>query len=172
MNKKLLIILLLGSLFGCTGPKLTSYDVQLEQYRMMAVAECYKSKVPPQAFVADPRDQAILLMAEALANQNRPDSCAQIAGMNAHEARAKIAESQNQAFASVTGNLIKGAVAATGIIVAGDVIKESIKNSGDKTSITGDNNIGRDDLKTTTTTTTTTHRGPGHGGPPIEGARK
>lgn len=171
MNKKLLIILLVGSLFGCAGPKLTSYDVQLEQYRMMAVAECYRSRVPPQAFAADPRDQAILLMAEALANRDRPDSCAQIAGTNAHEARAKIAESQNQALGSGLSSVIKGATAIAGIVVAGDVMKESIKNSGDKTSITGDNNIGRDDLKTTTTTTTT-HHGPGRGGPPSEGARK
>lgn len=171
MKRLLLNILLVGSLFGCAGPKLTSYDVQLEQYRMMAVAECYRSRVPPQAFAADPRDQAILLMAEALANQNKPDSCAQIAGMNAHEARAKIAETQNQALGSGLSSVIKGATAIAGIVVAGDVMKESIKNSGDKTSITGDNNIGRDDLKTTTTTTTT-HHGPGRGGPPSEGARK
>ena len=159
MNKKLLIILLVGSLFGCTGPKLTSYDVQLEQYRMMAVAECYKSKVPPQAFAADPRDQAILLMAEALANQNKPDTCAQIAGMNAHEARAKIAESQNATLGNVTGTITKGAMAITGIIVGGDVIKEGMKNSGDKTTITGDNNthINGPDQSSTSTTTTTTH---------------
>lgn len=146
MRYTTLFLFLLILLTGCAGPKLTSYDVQLEQYRMMAVAECYKSKVPPQAFAADPRDQAILLMAEALANQNRPDTCAQIAGMNAHEARAKIAESQNSALGTVTGSLIKGATAIAGIIVGGDVIKEGMKNSGDKTSITGDNNIGRDDI--------------------------
>ena len=169
---KYMILFSLVLLTACAGPKLTSYDVQLEQYRMMAVAECYRSRVPPQAFAADPRDQAILLMAEALANQNRPDSCVQIAGMNAHEARAKIAESQNQALGSGLSSMIKGATAIAGIVVAGDVMKESIKNPGDKTSITGDNNIGRDDLKTTTTTTTTTHRGPDHGGPPIEGAMR
>ena len=159
MNKKLLIILLVGSLFGCAGPKLTSYDVQLEQYRMMAVAECYRSRVPPQAFAADPRDQAILLMAEALANQNKPDSCAQIAGMNAHEARAKIAESQNATLGVVTGSLVKGATAVAGIIVGGDVLKEGMKNSGDKTYVTGDNNahINGPDQSSTTTTTTTHH---------------
>lgn len=162
--KILILLLTLVALTSCAGPKPTQYDVELERYRMAAVAECYKSKVPPQAFAADPKDQAILLMAEALANRDKPDSCAQIAGMNAHEARARIAESQNVVFGSVAGNLIKGAVAATGIVVAGDVMKESIKNSGDKTSITGDNNIGRDDLKTTTTTTTTTTHGPPGGG--------
>ena len=159
-------LFLLILLTGCAGPKLTSYDVQLEQYRMMAVAECYKSKVPPQAFAADPRDQAILLMAEALANQNRPDSCAQIAGMNAHEARAKIAETQNQTLGNVAGTIAKGATAIAGIIVGGDVLKEGMKNSGDKTNITGDNNThvnGPDQSTTTTTTTTntshTTHEG-------------
>lgn len=152
-------LFLLILLTGCAGPNLTSYDVQLEQYRMMAVAECYKSKVPPQAFAADPRDQAILLMAEALANQNRPDSCAQIAGMNAHEARAKIAESQNATLGNVAGTLAKGATAIAGIIVGGDVIKEGMKNSGDKTNITGDNNthINGPDQSRTMTTTTTTH---------------
>lgn len=153
---KYTMLFLLILLAGCTGPKLTSYDVQLEQYRMMAVAECYKSKVPPQAFAADPRDQAILLMAEALANQNKPDSCAQIAGMNAHEARAKIAESQNATLGNVTGTIAKGAMAITGIVVGGDVIKEGMKNSGDKTTITGDNNThinGPDQSSTSTTAT-------------------
>lgn len=157
MNKKLLIILLVGSLFGCAGPKLTSYDVQLEQYRMMAVAECYRSRVPPQAFAADPRDQAILLMAEALTNQNRPDSCAQIAGMNAHEARAKIAETQNQTFGNVAGTIAKGATAIAGIIVGGDVLKQGMKNSGDKTNITGDNNTHINGPDQSSTSTTTTH---------------
>ena len=149
--KTLILLLTLVALTSCAGPKPTQYDVELERYRMAAVAECYKSKIPSQAFATDPKDQAILLMAEALANRDKP--CAQIAGMNVHEARARIAESQNVVFGSVAGNLIKGAVAAAGIVVAGDVLKESVKNSGDKTSITGDNNIGRDDLKTTTTKT-------------------
>ena len=155
--KRFMIMLLPILITSCVGPKLTSYDVQLEQYRMMAVAECYKSKVPPQAFAVDPRDQAILLMAEALANQNRPDSCAQIAGMNAHEARAKIAETQNQTFGNVAGTIAKGATAVAGIIVGGDVLKEGMKNSGDKTNITGDNNthINGPDQSTTSTTTTT-----------------
>lgn len=157
MKRLLLNILLVGSLFGCAGPKLTSYDVQLEQYRMMAVAECYRSRVPPQAFAADPRDQAILLMAEALANQNRPDSCAQIAGMNAHEARAKIAESQNATLGVVSGSLVKGATAIAGIIVGGDVLKEGMKNSGDKTYVTGDNNAHINGPDQSSTTTTTTH---------------
>lgn len=152
-------LFLLILLTACAGPKVTSLDVELERYRMQAVTECYKSKVPPQAFAADPRDQAILLMAEALANQNKPDSCAQIAGMNAHEARAKIAESQNATLGNVTGTIAKGAMAITGIIVGGDVIKEGMKNSGDKTTITGDNNthINGPDQSSTSTTTTTTH---------------
>ena len=152
-------LFLLIMLTGCAGPKLTSYDVQLEQYRMMAVAECYKSKVPPQAFAADPRDQAILLMVEVLANQNKPDSCAQIAGMNAHEARAKIAETQNQTLGNVAGTIAKGATAIAGIIVGGDVLKEGMKNSGDKTSITGDNNthVNGPDQSSTSTTTSTYH---------------
>lgn len=171
MNKLAIILSVISILFlsSCAGPKPTQMDVELERYRMAAVTECYRSHTVVQPNYLDPRDQALVIMAEALANRDRPDSCAQIAGMNAHEARAKIAESQNQAFASVTGNLIKGAVAATGIIVAGDVMKESIKNSGDKTSITGDNNIGRDDLKTTTTTTMTTTHAPGR---PPEGVPK
>lgn len=161
--KTFILLLTLAALTACAGPKPTQIDVDLERYRMGAVAECYRSKVKTVPAYADPKDQAILMLVEALVSQHTPDSCVQIAGMNAHEARAKIAESQNQAFGSVTNTLIKGAVAAAGIVVAGDVMKESIKNSGDKTSITGDNNIGRDDLKTTTTTTTTNHGPPGGG---------
>lgn len=144
-------------LTACAGPRVTSLDVELERYRMMAVVECYKSRVPSQAFASDPRDQAILLMAEALANQNKPDSCAQIAGMNAHEARAKIAESQNATLGIVTGNLVKGATAVTGIIVGGSVLKEGMKNVGDKTNITGDNNTHINGPDQSSTSTTTTH---------------
>lgn len=162
--KTLILLFTLLVLTSCAGPKPTQIDVDLERYRMGAVAECYRSKTKVIPAYADPKDQAILMLAEALASQHTQDSCAQIAGMNAHEARAKIAESQNAVLGSAVSSVIKGAVAATGIIVAGDVVKESIKNPGDKTSITGDNNIGRDDLKTTTTTTTTnttTHGPPG-----------
>lgn len=160
------ILLIIPLVFSaCVGPKPTQIDVDLERHRMAAVTECYRSKTKVIPTYVDPKDQAILMLVEALVNQNTPDSCAQIAGMNVHEARAKIAESQNAALGSAVSGVIKGAVTATGIIVAGDVIKESIKNPGDKTSITGDNNIGRDDLKTTTTTTTTTtnHTLPGGG---------
>ena len=157
--KTLILLLTLVILTSCAGPRLTEIDVELEKYRMAAVAECYKSKIPSQAFAADPRDQAILLMAEALANRDKPDSCVQIAGMNAHEARAKIAESQNASLGMVTGNLVKGATTITGIIVGGNVLKEGMKNSGDKTNITGDNNthVNGSDQSTTSTTTSTSH---------------
>lgn len=152
--KNLILLFALIALTSCVGPKPTQIDVELERYRMAAVSECYKSRVPPQAFASDPKDQMILLLAEALANQNKPDSCAQIAGMNAHEARAKIAESQNATLNLVTGNLVKGATAVTGIIVGGSVLKEGMKNVGDKTNITGDNNThinGPDQSSTSTT---------------------
>lgn len=157
--KNIYFIFLAFLLTSCAGPRLTEIDVELEKYRMIAVSECYKSKIPSQAFAADPRDQAILLMAEALANRDKPDSCVQIAGMNAHEARAKIAESQNASLGMVTGSLVKGASAITGIIVGGNVLKEGMKNSGDKTNITGDNNthVNGPDQSTTSTTTSTSH---------------
>lgn len=146
---KYMILFSLVLLTACAGPKLTSYDVELERYRMAAVTECYKSKVPTQAFATDPRDQALLLIAEALANQNRPDTCAQIAGMNAHEARAKIAEAQNNALGTTVSSVVKGATAITGIIVGGDVIKSGMKNSG--TTVNGDSNImGPDNSRTAT----------------------
>ena len=90
------------------------------------------------------------LTACALANQGRGDTCAAIAGMNAHEARAKIAEAQNASLATVTGNVIKGATAITGIIVGGDVIKSGIKNSGTNTNVNGNENIMGPDQSTTT----------------------
>ena len=156
----MLSIIPIISLSSCAGPTMTTVDVELEKYRMQAVTECYRSRIPSQVSASDPRDQAILLMAEALANRNRPDSCAQIAGMNAHEARVRIAEAQNQTLGGVMGNLVKGAAVIAGIVVGGDVLKEGIKNSGDKTNITGDNNThinGPDQSSTTTTTTTMNH---------------
>lgn len=162
MFMQMLSLILIISLSACAGPTVTPVDVELEKYRMQAVTECYRSRIPSQAFASDPKDQAILLMAEALANQNRPDSCAQIAGMNAHEARVKIAEAQNQTLGGVTGNLVKGAAAIVGIVVGGDVLKEGMKNSGDKTNITGDNNThinGPDQSSTTSTTNHTLNQG-------------
>ena len=147
-------------LSACAGPSLTQYDVELERHRMVAVTECYRSKASSRTF-ADPRDQAIFLMAEALASKGI-DSCAQIAGVNAHEARVKIAENQNNAFGNVLGVVTKGITAIAGIVVGGDVLKEGMKNSGDKTNITGDNNThvnGPDQSSTTTTTTTSAHYG-------------
>lgn len=161
--KHVILFVAVVFLASCAGPKVTNLDVELERYRMAAVTECYKSKVPTQAFATDPRDQALLLMAEALVNQNRPDTCAQIAGMNAHEARVKIAETQNSALGTVTGNLVKGATAIAGIIVGGDVVKTGMKNSGDKTSITGDNNTHINGPDQSSTSTTTTHHTLNHG---------
>lgn len=147
--KHLFFLFFLFALTACAGPKPTQLDVELERYRMTAVAECYKSKVPTQAFAADPKDQALLMLAEALANQNKPDICAQIAGMNAHEARAKIAEAQNNALGATVSSVVKGATAITGIIVGGDVIKSGMKNSG--TTVNGDSNImGPDNSRTAT----------------------
>lgn len=116
---------------------------------MAAVTECYKSKSSSATMISDPKDQAILLLVEALVAQSKPDACAQIAGMNSHEARAKIAESQNAAFGAVAGNLAKSAVAVAGIVVGGDVLKEGMANAGNKTNITGDRNVGERDMSTT-----------------------
>ena len=149
----------LSSLFlltSCSGHTLTRIDVELEKHRMIAVAECYKSKAvhTPLTF-DDARDQALVIMAEALAAQNRTDSCAAVAGMNSHEAKVKIAETQNSALSNISNTVTKAATAVAGIIVGGNVMKEGYRAAGDKTTVIGEGNIMGDDRSSQTTTTTT-----------------
>lgn len=140
-------------LTSCAGPRITDMDVELERHRMAAVIECYKAKSLARPAFEDARDYALVAMAEALANQAGKDGCAAIAGMNAHEARAKIAEAQNASVANITSALTKGATTIAGIVVGGSVVKEGFKSVGTKTTITGEGNIGRDDVSTQVTQT-------------------
>ena len=90
---------------------------------------------------ADARDQALVIMAEALASGGK-DRCASIAGMNVYESRARIAEAQNRAAEGVTRSVVSGAVIGTGIVAGADVLKTALTNTGARTTTTiqGDGN--------------------------------
>ena len=139
--KKYLSAALLPFLAACAGPKVTPLDAEIMQYQAAAVQACYAAETARRQVngYADARDQALIIMAEALASGGR-DRCASIAGMNVYESRARIAESQNKAAASVTSSVVTGGVAVSGIFAGADVLKSAIQNAGDKTSTVGDGN--------------------------------
>ena len=141
--KKYLSAALLPFLAACAGPKVTPLDAEIMQYQAAAVQACYAAETARRQVngYADARDQALVIMAEALASGGK-DRCASIAGMNVYESRARIAEAQNRAAEGVTRSVVSGAVIGTGIIAGADVLKTALTNAGAKTNttITGDNN--------------------------------
>ena len=148
------VLALLPLLAACAGPKITPLDAQIMQAQARAVEACYAANQRTVMY-ADPRDQALVIMAEALASGGR-DRCAGIAGMSVYESRARIAEAQNKAAAGITGNVLTGAIAVTGIVAGADVLKTAINGAGTTTTVTGDNNsLTRTSTDTTSTATTT-----------------
>ena len=98
-------------LSSCAGPAITQLDADIANANAAKTVACYNAQMQaawkPDAF-ADAKDQALIIMAQALASMGRPDQCAAIAGMSVYEARARIAESQNKAAAGITGNVLRG----------------------------------------------------------------
>ena len=141
--KKYLIIGLIPLLGACAGPKVTPLDAEIMQYQAAAVSACYEAEAARRQAIghADARDQALVIMAEALASGGR-DRCAAVAGMSVYESRARIAEAQNRAAEGVTRSVVSGAVIGTGIVAGADVLKSAINNAGAKTTtaIQGDGN--------------------------------
>lgn len=138
--KKYLIASLIPLLGACAGPKITPLDAEIMQYQAQAVQACYQANQRAIMY-ADPRDQALVIMAEALASGGR-DRCAGIAGMSVYESRARIAEAQNKAAEGVTRSVVSGAVIGTGIVAGADVLKTALTNTGARTTTTiqGDGN--------------------------------
>ena len=142
-DKKYLIAALLPFLAACAGPKITPLDAEIMQHQAAAVSACYQAETARRQVVgyADARDQALVIMAEALASGGK-DRCSSIAGMNVYESRARIAEAQNKAAEGVTRSVVSGAVIGTGIVAGADVLKSALTNAGAKTTttVTGDGN--------------------------------
>lgn len=138
--KKYSAIALLPFLAACAGPKITALDAEIMQAQVRAVEACYQANQRAIMY-ADPRDQALVIMAEALASGGK-DRCASIAGMNVYESRARIAEAQNRAAEGVTRSVVSGAVIGTGIVAGADVLKTALTNTGARTTTTiqGDGN--------------------------------
>ena len=141
--KKYLTTGLLPLLAACAGPKITALDAEIMQAQAAAVSACYQAEASRRQMpgYADARDQALVIMAEALASGGK-DRCASIAGMNVYESRARIAEAQNRAAEGVTRSVVSGAVIGTGIVAGADVLKTALTNTGARTTTTiqGDGN--------------------------------
>lgn len=101
---------------ACAGPKVTELDAQIMQAQAATVAACYQAEASRRQMTgyADPRDQALVIMAEA----------------------------QNRAAEGVTRSVVSGAVIGTGIVAGADVLKTALTNTGARTTTTiqGDGN--------------------------------
>lgn len=135
-----LLAVLAATLTGCAGPSITALDAEIETARSTARTSCHQARALAdqarmQAIASMPEgQQAMAMMADAMARQSEAltgkDPCA--VGMNSHEARARIAQSQNETALGVARPLITaaGAVGATYAVMDG--VKALGKQAGDK----------------------------------------
>jgi hypothetical protein len=187
MNKTLAAVLILAALplVGCAGPEITAEDASMANAAALSRNYCVDARARGEAArmaaiaQMDPSQQGVALMAEAMRAQaealaGKGDPCAP--GMNAHEARARIAASQNEAATGLVGSIVRGSLIGIGIIEGADVAKTAIKNAGDKTNITGDNNSYGQERVTSNADVTTKNFGEGgtatSGAPTVAGPDK
>lgn len=170
MNKTLAAVLILAALplAGCAGPKITEQDASMANAAALSRNYCVDARARGEAArmaaiaQMDPSQQGVALMAEAMRAQaealaGKGDPCAP--GMNAHEARARIAASQNEAATGLVGSLVRGTLIGVGIVEGADVIKTAIKGAGDRTDIAGDGNSYAQERVTSNADTTTKNFG-------------
>lgn len=177
-------IAILLTLTACAGPEITEQDSSMANAAALSRNYCVdarsRGEAARMAAIAqmDPSQQGVAIMAEAMRAQaealgSKGDPCAP--GMNAHEARARIAASQNEAATGLVGSLVRGTLIGMGIVEGADVIKTALKNSGDKTSIAGDGNSYAQERVTSDATITTKNAGDGaanSGAPTVAGPDK
>ena len=170
MNKTMVAVLTLAALplVGCAGPEITAEDASMANAAALSRNYCVdarsRGEAARMAAIAqmDPSQQGVALMAEAMRAQaealaGKGDPCG--SGMNAHEARARIAASQNEAATGLVGSLVRGTLIGVGIVEGADVIKTAIKGAGDRTNIAGDGNSYAQERVTSNADTTTKNFG-------------
>lgn len=170
MNKTLAAFLIIAALplVGCAGPEITGQDASMANAAALSRNYCVDARARGEAArmaaiaQIDPSQQGVAIMAEAMRAQaealaGKGDPCAP--GMNAHEARARIAASQNEAATGLVGSIVRGSLIGIGIIEGADVAKTAIKNAGDRTTITGDGNSYAQERVTSNADTTTKNFG-------------
>ena len=127
------------SLSACAGPSLTALDVQIAQAQYAAQQACYAAEAEARRAASgydDARDQALIIMAAALAGK-QGDRCRMT---NVYDSRAAIAAAQNQTLGKIVPGVVSGAVAIGGLVAGADVLKTALRQSGNSTSIQGENN--------------------------------
>ena len=172
MNRKMILaVLVLAALplVGCAGPELTQYDLDGEIARANSRTNCIQALAQAetaraQAIARMPESQqALAMMADAMARQSEAlagkDRCG--TGMNAAEARVRIAEAQNRTFEGLGGKVLTSSVIGLGLYTFGDVAKHGIDKAGDKTSIQGDGNSYTQERVQNTSETSTRALGDG-----------
>ena len=170
MNKQLVAVIAISALplGGCAGPEITAEDASVANAAALSRNYCVdarsRGEAARMAAIAqmDPSQQGVAIMAEAMRAQaealaGKGDPCAP--GMNAHEARARIAASQNEAATGLVGSLVRGTLIGVGIVEGADVIKTAIKGAGDRTNIQGDGNSYAQERVTSNADTTTKNFG-------------
>lgn len=172
MNKTLAAIIALAALplVGCAGPEITAEDASMANAAALSRNYCVDARARGEAArmsaiaQMDPSQQGVALMAEAMRAQaealgGKGDPCGR--GMNAHEARARIAASQNEAATGLVGSLVRGTLIGLGIVEGADLIKTAIKGAGDRTNIAGDGNSYTQERVSSDATITTKNAGDG-----------
>lgn len=170
MNKTLAAVLIIAALplVGCAGPKITEQDASLANAAALSRNYCVDARARGEAArmeaiaQMDPSQQGVAIMAEAMRAQaealaGKGDPCGM--GMNAYEARARIAAGQNEAATGLVGSLVRGTLIGVGIVEGADVIKTAIKGAGDRTNIRGDGNSYAQERVTSNADTTTKNFG-------------
>ena len=85
MRKKLMVTLVLATLPACAGPKITAEDVAIARYQSESQQACYRAQAAQAQQYPDAHDQALIVMAKALAGRGS-NPC----GMtNVYDARAQ-----------------------------------------------------------------------------------
>ncbi len=155
MKKFLSTIILVPFMVACAGPKITPMDVELERARseskQMNMVNQQRIEIAKMEAISKlpPEQIGLVMMGESMAkivemvitkDDKQP--------MGFYEMKASVAKSQNDSLSSITGSVITGAIATTGIIVGGDVIKKLGSKTGG-IEVKGDGNTVNQERNTT-----------------------
>ena len=132
---------------------------KIEAAKMEAI-----SKLPPEQIGLVMMGESMAKIVELVIKKDEKQQ------MGFYEMKSSVAKSQNDSLSSITGSVITGTIATTGIIVGGDVIKKLGSKTGG-IDIKGDGNTVNQE-KNTTSLSPTSHGGDANISEPSTGIRQ
>lgn len=146
-----LLALIAMSIGGCTGPKPTVQDADMEMARVSAKTACVQARAEAKtakykvlASLKDAKDQIIAMAFDAIAEQadalSPKDPCAN--GMGFNESRTAIAKSQNETIGAIAPVVASGATVYGVVNSTTRALNTMAGKAGNQTTttVTGDNN--------------------------------